>query len=321
MSTENQGDTPDQQVDQATETVTDSFEAILNDFGNSLGTQTAQQAPEQAQVASKEAPEPVQATPDSKKEEATPAESALSPLLAARAKSDRELRAKLATQTTDSENAVANAEAALIQKLIDDPQGFIAAHGEKLADHVGALALNFYRADLGDDAPDDLKAQVGENRQSRFEADINKRFAQLEYEKQEATVIAELTVIKQQYEGFMASVPKELPYFAAEVANDPTEAYIAMATVADEMRKQTGQYPTASEVTNVIETQLTELAARYAAVKTTTTPNVETPQTETVENEETITLSTDQSGGSAKPALIGEEAHFNDVLKDFENMF
>lgn len=279
---------------------------IIDDFATPPTETTA--APEEAS----QEDIPVQA--DAIQEEAAPEpKEQLSPILAEKAKIEREMRAKLEASEQAQAVAVEEARKEVLAELMSNPSAFINKYG---IENPGDLALHFYAADLGDEAPDDLKAQVGMSELEQYKRSVEQRFKALEEEKAQAAENARNKAILDQYNGFLASVPGDMPYFAAEVGANQQEALMTMAEVADHMA-QNGQYPSASEVAQLIERQLAETAQRYANINK---PKV-IEQKAVPAKKETVTLSNENSGSSGKALPTGEDEIFNDVLDYFNKNF
>tara|TARA_R110002020_G_scaffold207256_3_gene412672 strand:+ start:12137 stop:13054 length:918 start_codon:yes stop_codon:yes gene_type:complete len=264
------------------------------------------EAPAQAEPEVEVAPE---ATPDEQKE-------LLSPLLAEKSRREREARAEIDALKGSQEQAVADARADLVKELISDPQGFIAKHD---IENAGDLAMHFYAADLGDDAPDDLKAQIGMSDLERYKQDQAKQFEDLRAEIAQREEHARNKAVIDQYDGFLSEVPADLPYLAVEAQHDQRETLKAMAQVADVMHQQNGVYPSAGEVAKLIDREIAQQAARYKAIGQTQPDVKQTQVTEPVETP--VTLSTDNSGRSAKKSPAGYDEHFEAALDMFNEMF
>jgi hypothetical protein len=245
----------------------------------------------------------------------------LSPLLAETSRREREARAEIEALKQSKEEAVEQAKLELLEELVTNPQGALQKY-EKLKAAAGDLALNFYAAELGEDAPDDLKQQVGMSDVDRKLAALEARIEQERLLREQAAIQARNQAVLDQYNGFLNSVPENLPYLASEVAADPNAALSAMAEVADSMYQKRGSYPAASEVAQLIEDQISSIAARYAAIQKPS--NVEkAPQTDQVEtkSQPSKTLSTDHSGSSAKPVPVGEDEIFEDAMAWMQENF
>jgi hypothetical protein len=296
-----------------------AFDTLLTEFSGVFGDEAKPPAPQAEEIKAEEAPAEVQpevVEPPPVEEK----EAQLSPLLAERARREKEARAELEQVRSSQEQAMAEFKKEFVAKMISNPQAFIQEHPE-LQEVVGDLALHFYAADLGEDAPDDLKKQVGMSDFERYQRSVEKRFEDLERQAIQREQVARDKATLDQYSGFLSEVPAELPYLAAEASHDAEEVLSTMAQVADHIYAQKGQYPSATEVASMIERELSATAARYAAIGKPT-PNVKTPQTDQVEKPQPIkTLSTDHSGSSAKPSPVGEDELFEDALSYFEEMF
>jgi len=249
--------------------------------------------------------------------EATPKEELLSPLLAEKSRREREARAEIESLKGSQEQAVADARAELVKELTSDPQGFIAKHG---IENVGDLAMHFYAADLGEDAPDDLKAQIGMSDLERYKQEQTKELASIRAEIAQREENARNAAVIDQYDGFLSDVPADLPYLAVEAQHDQREALKAMAQVADVMQRENGVYPSAGEVAKLINREIEQQAARYKAIGQAQPDVKQTQVTEPVENQP-VTLSTDNSGRSAKKQPAGYDENFESALELFEEMF
>jgi hypothetical protein len=316
MSTENtpgedsQPQGENSQSDQAFN-LEDVVSELLPQFEASFEEAPAQQAePAATGEAQPENPPAQEAAPDKPEE-------ILSPLLAEKARREREARAEIEALKGSKEQAVKDAREALVKELLQDPQGFIAKYG---IDNPGDLAMHFYAADLGDDAPDDLKQQIGMNDLDRYKSDVQKEFEALRNEMAQREQMARNQATLDQYSGFLSEVPAELPYLRVEAQHDQQEALKTMAQVADFMYERDGKYPPASAVAQAIEDQIATQAARYKAIGQPQNVEVQ-PQTVRPVETQAKTLSTDNSGKSAKKAPVGEDELFENALDMFENMF
>ena len=289
----------------------ESFEAIVDDFFPEPEQEATPAQTEQAQD------EPVQAQtePEEATEEPEEPKETLSPLLAEKAREERELRAQIAAVKGSTEQQVQQARDTLLAELKTNPQKFINDYG---IDNAGDLAAHFYAADLGDDAPPELKQLTQKSDFERYQANVEARFAEMKLEQERAARQAEIDATAVQYSGFISAVPEALPYFAAEAKHSQEEAFNAMAEVADHMYSQNGTYPSAAEVAQLIETQISQTAARYSAINQ---PSVEdTPKTVEVAKKLSQTLSTSQTDTSKASDPQGEDALFEDALKMLEDM-
>ena len=287
-----------------------NIDNIISELTSEVSTQPAETEAEQTVE--------TQAQPaDNPATEATTAEQKelLSPLLAEKSRREREARAEIEALKGSREQAIADARAELVKELTSNPQEFIAKYG---IENVGDLAMHFYAADLGEDAPDDLKAQIGISDFDRFKQEQAKELAAIRAEIAQREELARNQAVIDQYDGFLSDVPADLPYLAVEVQHDQREALKAMAQVADVMQRQNGVYPTAGEVAKLIDREIAQQAARYKAIGQPATDVKQTQVTEPVEN--SITLSTDNTGRSAKKQPVGEDALFDDALEFFERM-
>lgn len=311
MNTENtSGDDSQSQDDTSNEAF--SVDNIINELTAEFEPQSStEESPESEEA--KAQPEPsteVAATPTEETKEA------LSPLLAEKSRREREARAEIEALKGSTEQAVADAQAAVLAELKTNPQAFIAKYG---IENAGDLAMHFYAADLGEDAPDDLKAQIGMSDLDRYKQEQSQELQNLRAEISQREELARNKAVLDQYDGLLSEVPAELPYLAVEVAHDRQEALRTMAQVADHMFQQSGTYPSAVEVAKLIEREISATQARYKAIGETT-PDVKQPQTAKVEKEPITTLSTDLSKSKSKKALVGEDEHFNDALDYFEKL-
>jgi len=314
-----QSETPDLSTD-------NSIDGLLGEFGDLFGgaETAAVAAPTEA------APAPVapvtpaaEATPEAT--EATPEQ--LSPFLAAASKRERETRAELEQATSGTEAAVAEARKELLAELVGNPQAFIAKHG---IENAGDLALGFYVAELGEDAPPELRAQVGMSDLEQFKRATAKQFEEMRISSERQVIEARNKAVITQYEGFISDIPTSLPYLASEASEDATEVLSTMAQVADHIYQSKGQYPSATEVASLevaslIERTLEATAARYQAVNR---PQPTLPaavpaalKTVPVKEKPITTLSTEHSGASASAATCGEDECFDDALDYLSTMF
>ena len=293
------------------ETEVDDFDALVDEFLQTEGKAEAAYAEEETE----EKAEPVQAKTEPEEAAEEPKE-ALSPLLAEKARQERELRAKLEETKGSIEQQVKAAQKALVDELKANPQKFISDYG---IENAGDLAAHFYAADLGDDAPPELKELLSGNEIDKKFAAMEARLAEAELQREHAAIEARNQATIDQYNGFLSSVPAEtLPYFAAEASHDQAETLAAMAEVADHMYQQNGKFPSAVEVAQLIEKQISSTAARYAAINK---PNVEqTQKAVPAKKKPSQTLSTEQQGSSANSSAEGEDELFEDALKMLEGM-
>lgn len=295
----------------------DNLDSILDDFFPETA-QTKEAAPTEEKETEAE---PVQAEAEQEETAEEPEEkSPLSPLLAEKARQERELRQKLSEKEQALEQQVKAARDQLVQELVNNPQKFIRDYG---IDNAGDLAAHFYAADLGDDAPPELRELTAQSELEKYKASVEARFAELELQRERAAIEARNQATIEQYNGYLANVPESLPYFAAEAAHDSGEALRTMAEVADYMYEQNGKYPSAAEVAQLIEKQISDTAARYQAIQK---PNVEqtTSTVEAVKQEKpksiSQTLSTENEGGSHRTPT-GEDELFEDAMKWLEENY
>ena len=215
--------------------------------------------------------------------------------LAERARAEREKRATEENSVKADEARIAEAvEAAkkeVIAELMNSPETFVEKHGLEAAE----LAMRFYAADLGEDAPDDLKQQIGMSATDRKIAAQAKAIEELRAEMNTREQAATGKAVLDQYTNFLASVPADLPYLAVEESND---ALKAMAEVADIMYQNSGSFPSALEVAQLLNAEIEQTAARYAAIKRPEAAVV--PQVTAQVKTETNTISNDDLGHAAK---------------------
>lgn len=289
-------------------TPTDVISEILSEF------QAAEPAKTEAPPATQEATKTDQQLPDVPVTEEAPKEreAQLSPLLAEKARKEREYREKLANLESSQEQAIEDAKAAVVKEMMANPQAFVTKYGVD----AGDLAMQFYAAELGDDAPAELKQQLNISDSDRKLRELEQKFEQRFEQQHQAALQAQQQTVIDQYNGFLTDVPSELPYFAAEVEHSSTEALRAMADLADHLYVTSGKYPSAPEVARLIETQIADTVARYTAVNQTR--NVEQKPVavqkpiDTTTN--TTTLSNELSGGSSRPSPSGEDELFDSTL-------
>lgn len=300
----------------------DSIENIMSDFtglfaGQGEASQTAQAPEEEAQ--------PVQATPE---QEAPTQESeekqALSPLLARYAEQERRAREELAQLEKSAESRVEQTKKQTIQELLEDPLEF-AEKNQVSPEQAYNLALRWYAHSLGEDAPDELKQEIGmtdaQMQQKKMRQEWEQYKQQMQLEKQQA----QLQLIADQYQGFLAEVPSsEFPYVAAESQHSQEEMYAAMAQVADSIAQERGRYPSAMEVAKLIENSLSETAARLSGINQQKQSVQNNPKVvETPQSNQTTTLSTQHSAeaGSTKKLPTGEDELFDEGLKWLEQNY
>jgi len=291
-------------------------EAVISDILSSLNSESEAQI--ETPTSSEEQPEPeaqeaVVEEQDTQIDATTTEKAQLSPEIAERARIEREERAKVEAAKGAIDEAVTKAKSDLLQSLINDPQQFIEDNG---IENVGDLAMHFYAADLGDEAPDDLKDKVGKSDLEQYKRATEERFTQMKADMELREIQAQNNLVLNQYRGFLSDIPTaDLPFLANEVKHDSEGTLAAMAKVADHMHEQSGKYPSATEVAQVIELEVSKQAARFKAVvgEQTQPVAVSKPKEETIT--ETPTLSNNISGSTAKEVPMGEDALFDSTLQ------
>jgi len=282
----------------------------------------AEAAPEPAEAQAEAQPEPRDETGTTDPEPEQRAE-ALSPQLAEISRREREARAKIEAAEQSKQAAVEQAQKAFLQELMNNPQEFIAKHG---IETPGDIAMHFYAAELGDEAPDDLKQLLGQSKVDRLERTMEQRIAAMEQKFAEERERVQLQATIDQYKGFLADVPSDYKYLGIEAQHDSTEVLRSMADVADFIRDTQGRVPTASEVARVLEDQIQQTVARYnqaqePAAEVKPAPQKTTKSTAPNVAKESPTLSNELSGSSAKPLPVGEDELLEDAIAYFtENL-
>ncbi len=246
-------------------------------------------------------------TEETKTEDKIESEPQISPQLAAMARRERQLRQEQEAYKTSREQDLADAKAEVLKELLSNPQGFIQKHKiEKPAD----LAMQFYAAELGDDAPDELKKFTAKSEYTRQVAEVQSRIdvferKQIEKEKQLAAqaYISEMS-------GFMqGDLSTEFPYLAAEITADREEALNIMIQAADQLLQGANSVPSVRQVAQVLETEYTKLAAKYGSVQTT-------PANVTTEpNTATKTISNNLAGQAPQNEDMTDEDYRKAALK------
>lgn len=321
METENiSGDDTQPQGEDSQATEAFDVNSVINDLLPEFEALNNEQPAPQEEVAEEPAQEAQPEDSPAQETEVAQQETILSAKLAEKARREREERAAREDFEKTKAQAVEAAKEALLDELLNDPQGFLSKY-EKARERAGDLALNFYAADLGEDAPDELRQQVGMSERDRDLAAMREEIQTLRLEMQQREIHARNQATIDQYSGFLSDVPADLPYLAVEAQHDQHEALKTMAQVADHMFEQSGSYPSASEVAKAIDRELSRQAARYASIGKP--QNVETPQTvKSVKEEPKVTtLSTDISGKSPSRLPSGEDELLADALGYFEEHF
>lgn len=286
------------------------------------------QATEQPQAEAKPAGDqsnPAQAASDKPPGEAAQhslqdsAQSGVAARLAEAAKAERARVSERKAWEEQQAKALADREQSLVNELLNDPQGFIKKYNlsDKQLDVIGA---NFYAAVLGENTPDSIREKIqGSSVESRFRAleEQNKQLKeQLLAEMQQQQQQAEAKAVLAKYEGFLGSVPANLPYLAA---TDSGEALQAMAQVADHIWISEGRMPEPGEVAQLIENQLAETIARYSGIGT---KNVEQPPpvTSAKPQNKPQTLTETISADRAQPESLDEEARIRQATKELDEL-
>lgn len=280
---------------------------------------------EEEQSETKQAPVGVQSEESQESAEAEPQEESkkelLSPLLAAKAKTERELRAKL-------ETAHKEAEKELLTEFLSDPEGFATKH-QFTKEQLEGVTLRLYASLLGDEAPEDLRAAIGQSKEDIERANLRKEMEALRAEMVQRETIAQQRAVLEQYQGFTSDIPEQFTYLRAEAESDPSDVVRTFATVADAIYEKTQKYPSASEVAKLIEDQLSAQAERFYSIKQAQNQkapvkSVAQKPTESVAQppvkQPTKTLSNQHSGSSASRMPEGEDELFDDAIEWIKQM-
>ncbi len=293
-------------------------ESVISEI---LEEQAAPEAPEQPQEPEPENADQAEGAQSDAPaaEEPEPAEQPaelLSPVLAERSKQERARREFEASFEQKLADARAEAQAEVIKALKANPSSFIEQHK---IDNADDLALHFYAAALGDEAPEELKQQLGKTEADRRVATLEAKLEAFEAKMISQREIERSQAVLDQYSAVIADVPSDLKYFGVEASANSEEMLTAMAKVADQLHQETGAYPGALEVAKILDSAIADQAAKYAAL-TEAKPS-EPDSTSTVQPvKETETLTNELSGRAAEREQTSEDDNFEAALKMLESM-
>ena len=197
-------------------------------------------------------------------------------------------------------------EAEFKERATLDPADFYKGLG---IESYNPIAERLVEAQLGDKAPEELRQRTA-LAQMRAEAartkklldDFRKEQEQRNLESQRQAYVAEL-------DGFLQAAPStDLPYLKHEFEQDPSAALSAMQTAAGHMIHSTGRIPTAREVAKALETELDQIATRYANISKKTSSQPQTgAHTEDNSGQPTTLTGIQHSTKSAKSSEFDSE--------------
>ena len=267
-------------------------------------------------AAEAEQPEQPAAATSTTSDEATEEKPLLSPQLAAAAAREREVRAKIKALEESREDDIKAAVEQAVSAVIQEIQ---AGNFEKHNLDPGDLALRAYAAELGDEAPAELKQQLGLSEADKKYAELQAQIEQLKQEQASAADRMRAQTALEQYEGFVSAVPSELKFFAAEAAHDSNDALRSMAKLADHVYATEGRLLSAHECAKVLDDQIRATVERYGLlekpVEQAAKPTASNVAAETNKQETTPTLSNSLQSGKANPSPMSEDELYEDALR------
>lgn len=244
-------------------------DSVVAQYAEQLINQEAAQAEEEApaEEAPEEAPqeEPVKAekppAPEPEPDLTSRQLSALAEREAALLARERALKEREAQPPKEPEPAKPD-PAETLAKLRKDP---LAALKELGLDPAHIAALHYY-GELGEDAPEELRAKIQQDSLRAKLEDIERQVAERGKEadsvSQKAALAARVQIFDNELASFAQEVPESMPYLQKLAADNPADAYQALSMVAAQAIEK-GHWPSTREVARHLEDSLKREIERF----------------------------------------------------------
>jgi hypothetical protein len=261
------------------------YEAIIKEV---LGGTTEAQGESQAA----EEVAPSEKLPEVKEEPVVQVSPQLA-LLAKKEKSLREREAAVETRVKEEvERQVKEALESLRLEASQNPKEYLKKLGfERPVD----VAADIYYDELGDDAPAEFKAKKQQIQANKQLAEMKRLVAEFEHKQAEAQSVKERDVYISQLNGYLQASLEGQPYLAAEYEDDPLGTLDAMMQAAANMIGSSGKVPSAKDVAEALNAEISKLATRYSQMGEKAQKETRPPSGKPA----TTTLTTKQTAGKA----------------------
>lgn len=298
---------------------TESVEDIIADFfpdddaGDAVDAAPSEVEPPRNPAPESKAPEP---EPEHKLPDS------IAERLAAAAEADARKYEREKQHKQEVEEARKEAAAAVVQELLQDPVAFLTKHDIK---NAGDLAMYFYAHELGDDAPPELLEKVGKSKSSAETRALKAELEAIKQQLQQQQQVAAAQQVLDGYKSFLVSVPEEVPYFAREVQADPQAAIQAMAQIGDRYAATYGEFPTPSQVAQIINAELERTIAKHLpSIKSESPAQVSESQKPKPKQTQTTLSDELTERGTGRPAsdeFMSEEDRVQSVIAELDELF
>jgi len=251
----------------------------------------------------------IEAAGDSVGEEAPKVE-LISPQLANLARREKALRAREATIEAQVQQQVAAQLEAVKQMAMKNPSQFFKQLG---VENTEDLAAMLWADKLGDDAPDTLKNRTADARMRQQMDEMKKMQADFQRQQQDVMAAQQRDQYVAHLNGFLSSVPADMPYLQAEYESDPAATLDALCVAASNLM-ESGTIPNARDVGAALEKEIASIAARYSSIGKPKENQTTAPSKVSAKPSTTLSESTTSGRTSAGSWDIEQ------VYKDIEKM-